>query len=122
MSDTAPKRTLVVSRHAPYGNSRARAALDCLMAAAAFEQDVSLLLLGDGVLQLLPNQSPTEGTRNHQKMIAALPLYGVETVYADSSALARHGLAAGDLPAWVATLSDTDLQNFPHQFDHILGF
>jgi tRNA 2-thiouridine synthesizing protein C len=50
------KSILIVLRHSPYGSSLAKASLDVAFAHAAFEQSVDLLFLGDGVLQLLPEQ------------------------------------------------------------------
>ncbi len=49
-------KLLVAVRHAPYGGSLAKTAIDTALAAAAFEQDVSVLFLGAGVLNLVPGQ------------------------------------------------------------------
>ena len=67
--------TLVILRHAPYGSGLARAAVDATLAAGAFEQAVSILFLGDGVLCLLPGQDGhSVGSRDLDRVIASLPL------------------------------------------------
>ena len=92
------KRFLLVCRQPPYGSAGARAALDLAMAAAAFEQDVSLLFLGAGVSQLIAGQqSDAIGEKSLEKQLAALPLYDVDELYADADALQRYGLAASEL-------------------------
>jgi tRNA 2-thiouridine synthesizing protein C len=114
---------LITLRHAPYGNSLSRAGLDLALAAAAFEQDVAVLLLGDGVLQLLPGQEATGiGLRNQGKTLASLPLYDVETVYADAGALQRHGIPHTALPAIVKPLDTDAIQALLAGSDHLLGF
>jgi len=96
------KRYLIVCRRAPYGDSYAREALDVALAAAAFDQGVALLFLGDGVAQLVNAQnSAAIGEKSFEKQLSALPLYDVDTLYADADALQRRGLSANDfsLPA-----------------------
>jgi tRNA 2-thiouridine synthesizing protein C len=75
---TAAKRILVVCRRAPYGESFAREALDMAMAAAAFDQRVAMLFLGDGALQLVAGQQARAiGQKALDKQLGALPLYDV---------------------------------------------
>lgn len=123
MTAAAKKSQLIVIRHTPYGNSLARASLDSALAAAAFDQPVSVLFLGDGVLQLLPEQdSATIGTRNIARLIASMPLYDIETLYADQGALARLAITSDDLPPAVEPLDDAAIKRLMAQHDHVLGF
>ena len=46
------KKFLYVNRRAPYGTIYALESLEVVLIGAAFEQDVSLAFLGDGVYQL----------------------------------------------------------------------
>ncbi|MEJ2418879.1 MAG: DsrE family protein, partial [Exilibacterium sp.] len=43
------KKILVVNRHPPYGSSLAKESLDAVLAASAYEQDIGILYIGDGV-------------------------------------------------------------------------
>ena len=76
MTTVEPKQLLVVVRHSPYGSSLARASLDVALAAAAFEQPVKLLFMGDGVLQLLPGQdSQAIGQKNIGRLLLVWTKY-----------------------------------------------
>ncbi|MBN7797744.1 sulfurtransferase complex subunit TusC [Parahaliea mediterranea] len=114
---------LLVTRHAPYGASLARSALDAALAAAAFDRPPTLLFLGDGVLQLLPGQDASGiGTRSHRRVLDSLPLYGIDTLYVDSQALAGHDLTAADLPPGARPVDDAAIRALLAGHDHILGF
>lgn len=117
------KETVVVVRRAPYGNSLARSAIESVLAMAAFEQPVSLLFAGDGVLQLMPGQAPVSpGCRNMGKLLASLPLYGVERVYVDAQAACRYQLALDRSPVPVEQLDATAMAALLQRHDHLLGF
>lgn len=77
----APHSYLVISTRPPYGTPHARAAIDLALTAAAFEQEVTLVFLGEGVLQLLDAQDcEASGVKNVGKMIPALRLFDVRRV------------------------------------------
>ena len=120
MSDRA---TLVICRHSPYGSAAARSALDAALAAAAFEQPIDLLFLGDGVLQLAESQDGRAGgQRDMGKLLASFPLYDIEQVYAEARALRHYGMAAGPFALSVIPLEQSDLQALLNRADHLLGF
>src|SRR5690606_13065 len=96
------KRIAVVCRRAPYSGSYPREALDTALAAAAFDQAVSLVFLGDGVWQLLKGQQP-EG-KSVEKQLGALPLYDIDRLYAEAESLAQRGLESADLALPVQVL------------------
>ncbi len=116
------RKNLVLLRGSPYGSSLARAAVDLSLAMGAFEQDVQLLFLGDGVLQLLKGQQADAiGLKAVGKMLASLPLYDIESVYVDSEALRRHGLGEADLVLPVRPLDAQGIQSLMSGCDHILS-
>jgi tRNA 2-thiouridine synthesizing protein C len=117
------KSLLVVVRHSPYGSSLARASLDVALAAAAFDQPVSLLFAGDGVLQLLPGQDCTSlGVKSLGKLLASLPLYGIEQVNVDAEAAELYGLTLEDSPVKARALDREGMSQLVHCHDHVLGF
>ncbi len=123
MATTGKKSILVVVRHAPYGNSLARTSLELALSSATFDQQVALLFLGDGVLQLLPQQdSSAIGVRNIARLIASFPLYELTTLFADRAALTNHGLSADDLTPGLEILDDHALHDVFNRYDHILSF
>jgi tRNA 2-thiouridine synthesizing protein C len=118
----AKKRHLLVIRRAPYGSSLARAAVDLGLAMGAFEQEFDLLFLGDGVLQLLQNQdSEAIGRKNLGKVLSSLPLYDVESVYVDATALSRHGIKQNQLLVPATALDDAAIRQLLTQCDHLVS-
>ncbi|SDK15090.1 sulfurtransferase complex subunit TusC [Microbulbifer yueqingensis] len=92
------KRFLALCRQAPYGNALAREGLEAVLAASALEQVPDLLFCGDGVFQLLPEQSPAGiEQKSLQRNLQALPVFGIETAYVCERSLAQRGLDLGML-------------------------
>ena len=74
---------LVITRHAPWSGLAAREALDLVLAGGAFDLPVGLLFLDDGVFQLLAGQqAPTLQQKDLCANLQALPLFGVEALFA----------------------------------------
>jgi len=98
-------RLLLISRHAPYGQSLAREALDVALAAGAMGMNVSVLFMEDGVYQLCKDQQAELDESAHVgQLVAALPQYGVKHVYVEAASLQDRGLSAADLEPGTATL------------------
>ncbi len=96
MSDT--KRFLYVNRKAPHGTVYALESLEVVLIGAAFEQDVSLAFLDDGVFQLVKKQVTTGiGVKNFAPTYRALGDYDVRRLYVEKESLAERGLTEDDL-------------------------
>ena len=84
---------LYLLRQPPYQSSLAREALDMVLATAAFDQQVSLLFINDGVFQLQNTQQAERlEQKNISKTLQALALYEVESVYYCQASVAQRGL------------------------------
>jgi len=96
MSDA--KRFLYVNRKAPYGTIYALESLEVVLIGAAFEQDVSLAFLDDGVYQLTKGQQTDElGVKNFSPTYKALGDYDVNKIYVEKESLEERGLTLDDL-------------------------
>ena len=92
------KRILFLLRQAPYMSGHAIEALESILVAGVFEQQVSVLFKDDGVWQLIDNQDGAElGTRTVSKVVQALPEYDISKLYVCESSLAQRGLGLSDL-------------------------
>jgi tRNA 2-thiouridine synthesizing protein C len=92
------KKFLYVNRKAPYGTIYALESLEVVLIGAAFEQDVSLAFLDDGVYQLIEGQDTTGlGCKNFSKTYRALGDYEVRKLFVDRESLAERGLTVDDL-------------------------
>lgn len=118
------KSILCISRHAPYRSALAREALEAVLAAAAFDQPVSLLLLDEGLWQLTQGQQPEAGKqKNLARNLSALEIFGVETVYAHLGSAEERGLITTALCIeTVQWLNDEQVRQLIAQQDHLLSF
>jgi tRNA 2-thiouridine synthesizing protein C len=117
------KRFLYVNRRAPYGSIYALESLEVVLIGAAFEQDVSLAFLGDGVYQLAKGQD-TKGleVKNFSPTFRALEDYDVTKLYVEKEALEARGLTEADLVVPVEVVSTERMAEIMEAQDVILSF
>lgn len=107
MSET--KKFLYVNRKAPYGTVYALESLEVVLIGAAFEQDVQLLFMDDGVFQIAKGQDTAEsGMKNFSPTYTALGDYEVTKMYVDKESLEERGLTVDDLLPLVWEDEDED--------------
>ena len=107
MSQT--KKFVYMNRTAPYGTVYALESLEVVLIAAAFEQEVQLVFIDDGVYQLTKGQSTDGiGMKNFSKTYAALGDYDVNQIYVDEQSLTDRGLTMDDLQELVYEDEDDD--------------
>lgn len=96
MSDI--KKFLYLNRRAPYGTIYAWESLEVVLIGAAFEQDVELAFVDDGVYQLLKGQDTSGlGIKNFSPTYSALGDYDVKKIYVEKESLEARGLSVEDL-------------------------
>ena len=103
------KKLLYVNRRAPYGTIYAWESLEVVLIGAAFDQDVSLAFMDDGVYQLMKGQS-TEGAgmKNFSATYGALGDYEITKIYIEKESLEERGLTLDDLQHLVWEDEDDD--------------
>ncbi len=92
------KKLMYVNRKAPYGSIYALESLEVVLIGAAFDQQVSLAFLDDGVYQLTQNQNTDGiGMKNFSRTYAALGDYDIRDIYVERESLEARGLSVDDL-------------------------
>jgi tRNA 2-thiouridine synthesizing protein C len=92
------KKFMYLNRRAPYGTIYAWESLEVVLIGAAFDQDVSLAFLDDGVYQLIKGQDTTEvDMKNFSPTYQALGDYDVTKLYVEKESLEERGLTLEDL-------------------------
>jgi tRNA 2-thiouridine synthesizing protein C len=92
------KKFLYVNRKAPYGTIYALESLEVVLIGAAFDQDVSLAFVDDGVFQLARGQKTTDiGMKNFSPTYSALGDYEVTKIYVEKESLEERGLTPDNL-------------------------
>ena len=123
MTEGVAKRFMFVNRSAPYGTIYALESLEVVLISAAFDQDVSLVFLDDGVWQLKKGQQ-TKGIeiKNFSPTYRALEGYDVEKLYVEQESLAARGLTEDDLIVDVNVLPSAELGALMAAQDVVLSF
>lgn len=112
MSET--KKMLYINRNAPYGTVYALEGLEVVLIGAAFEQDVSMAFIGDGVYQILKGQDTSESDmKNFSPTYNALGDYEVTKLYVEQESLDERGLTLDDLMPLVYEDEDDDWAEKP---------
>lgn len=92
------KKFMFVNRKAPYGTVYALESLEVVLISAAFDQDVSLAFIDDGVYQITKGQDTTGiGQKNFSKAYQALGDYDINKLYVEKESLEERGLTLDDL-------------------------
>lgn len=119
----AVKKFLYVNRKAPYGTIYALESLEVVLIGAAFEQDVSLAFVGDGVYQLAKGQDTKAlEVKNFSPTFRALEDYDVTKVYVEADALRDRGLTESDLVIDVEAVSAERMAEIMEGQDVVLSF
>jgi tRNA 2-thiouridine synthesizing protein C len=121
MSDQ--KKFMFVNRKAPYGTIYALESLEVVLITAAFDQDVSLAFLDDGVYQLKKGMQ-TKGieTKNFSPAYRALEDYDIEKLYVEKEAMEARGLTEDDFLVPVTVLSRAEMGKLMDEQDVVLSF
>lgn len=111
----SPQKILYVLTQAPYSNAQGQEALDMLLIGAAFEQDVSVLFMQNGVFQLKDQQNTEQSTslqniKQFTKTFRALEDFGVENIYVDELSLLSRGLTTEQLMIDVSALNSLQIK------------
>jgi len=117
------KKFMFVNRKAPYGTIYALEALEVVLISAAFDQDVSLAFLDDGVYQLVKGQQTKSlEVKNFSPTYRALEGYDIQKLYVERESLEARGLTQDQLLVPVQLVSAKELAQLMEQQDVIVGF
>ena len=117
------KKFMFVNRKAPYGTIYALESLEVVLISAAFDQDVSLAFMDDGVYQLKKGQdSKGIGMKNFSPTYRALEGYDIEKLYVEKESMESRGLTADDMIVPVEILDKDALASLMEEQDVIMSF
>ena len=108
------KKFMYVNRKAPYGTIYALESLEVVLIGAAFEQEVSVAFVDDGVYQIAKGQSTDEvGMKNFSPTYNALGDYDVNKMYVEKESLEARGLTVDDLMPLIYEDENDDYKEKP---------
>lgn len=117
------KKFMFVNRKAPYGTIYALEGLEVVLISAAFDQDVSLVFMDDGVFQLVKGQhTKAIDVKNFSPTYRALEGYDIEKLYVEQESLEARGLAEENLIVPVEVLSREEMGKLMEEQDVVISF
>ena len=117
------KKFMYVNRRAPHGTIYAQESLEVVLVGAAFEQDVSVVFLDDGVYQIRKDQDTSAiGTKNFSKTFRALEMYDVEKLYVEKESMQARGMTEEDLNVPVEVKTSEEIGRLMEEQDVVLSF
>jgi len=95
--DEDVKTFMFVARRAPYGTIYAHEGLEMVLITGAFDQDVTVVFMDDGVFQIVKGQDTQAiGMKNFSPTFRALEGYDIEKLYVEKESIEARGLSPGD--------------------------
>ncbi len=117
------KKFLYVNRKAPYGTIYALESLEVVLIAAAFDQDVSLAFLDDGVYQVVKGQhTKALDVKNFSPTYRALEGYDIEKLYVEKESMEARGLKEADFIVPVKIVNAQEMADLMQSQDVIFSF
>jgi tRNA 2-thiouridine synthesizing protein C len=115
------KKIMHVLRRAPHGTIYTYEGLEMILIMAAFEQDISVVFVDDGVYSLVKNQQTDGiGIKSFVNTYKALDGYDVEKLYVDRESMEERGLSESDFIVKVEVLSSKALGKLMKEQDIVL--
>ncbi len=110
MNDDDVKKIMFIMRQAPHGTIYSYEGLETILVFGAFEQEMSMAFIGDGIFAAVKGQD-TEGIgiKGFIKTYGVLEDYGVDHMYVDKESMEERGLTPEDFVVDVEVVSAAEI-------------
>ncbi|MFT4924881.1 MAG: tRNA 2-thiouridine synthesizing protein C [Phenylobacterium sp.] len=116
------KKIAIINRQSTFNHPTPRESLDLALIFGAFEQQVTVIFIDDGVYQLLANQNPELiDTKDFLSTMKTFELYDIEHIVASRDDMTCRGIADKPLSMDVALLANSQIAQLLNTFDHVLN-
>ena len=115
------KKFMNVVHRAPHGTIYTYEGLEMILIEGAFEQDVSVAFISDGVYALLKNQETEDiGVKGFANTFRALEGFDIEKLYVDKESMEERGLTPDDLIVDVEVLTSEEIGKLMTEQDVVI--
>ena len=119
--DEIVKKMMHLIRRSPHGSIYDYEGLESVLIMAAYDQDISMTFIDDGVYMLVKNQdTDAMGMKGFEKTLLALEDYEVEKLYVERKSLEDRGLTTEDLVVEAEILDAPEIAKLMAEQDVIL--
>ena len=124
MSEQEKTKVMFVRRSAPYGNIFEQEAIEAMIMFGAYEQDISVSFIDDGVYSLKKGQDPSLlGKKNFSLTYMILKDdFEINHIYVEKESLEERGLNESDLITEVEVLDRNALREKMDEMKAFLPF
>jgi tRNA 2-thiouridine synthesizing protein C len=123
MAEKEKSKIMFVMRKAPHGSIYAYEGLEAILIMGAYEQEISVVFLDDGVYVLKKEQDTKPlGVKGFAKTFTALEDYDVTNIYTDKESLEVRGLTVDDLIIKPKVLEASEIANLMEEQHVLLPF
>lgn len=128
------KKAMIVVRKAPHGSIYVQEAQEVMLIVAAYEMELSVVFIDDGVFALKAGQDTKAlGTKSFMPIFTALIDWEIENVYLDEDSMKQRNLSLDQIinigededteePVKPEILTATEIQALMKQQDAVLSF
>ena len=121
MGNDNVKKIMHVLRHAPHGTIYTYEGLEMILIMAAYEQDLSVVFIGDGIYALKKDQDTAGiGIKGFSRTFMALDGYDVEKLYVDRQSMEERGLTEDDLLVDVEVMDAASIGKLMNEQDVVI--
>lgn len=123
MEDEIQKKIMFVMQRPPHGTIYPYEGLEFILISGAYDQDLSLVFLGDGIYNLKKDQDMSGvGIKGFVKTYRSLEGYDIEKIYVDEDSMKERGLSPDDLVVDVEVKSAKEIGQMMNQQDAVFPF
>jgi tRNA 2-thiouridine synthesizing protein C len=116
------KKILFIMHSKPHAGVDVQEKLDVILTTAAFDQQVALLFLDEGIFQIYNNQCPeNQGLKDTASIINTLELFDVTEFYIETESLQERGLKTTRLSLPVELCNRKHINKLIQQFDLVIS-
>ena len=117
-----PKSLAFLCRRSPWGSGHAAEMLEAILIAGAFDQEVHLAFVDDGVFQLVRDQRPELlGRRPLEESFRELADLDVEHIWVERESLDERGLDAAELILGATAIDRSAMTDLLARMDAVFG-
>lgn len=121
--DDNKKKIMFLMRKAPHGSIYSYEGLEVILIMGAYEQDVSVIFMDDGVYAIKKDQDTSEiGVKGFSVTFRALTDYEVEKLYIEKESMESRGLTIDDLIIKPEIVEASEIVRLMAEQDVILPF
>lgn len=123
MTEKEKTKIMFIMRKSPHGSILAYEGLEAILIMGAFEQEISVVFIDDGVFVLKKEQDTKPlGVKEFSRTFRTLEDYDITKIYADRESLEQRGLSADDLVIPVKVMEAGEIAKIMEEQHVLLPF